>query len=175
VADFHSLRHTFVSNLARGGVHPKMAMELARHKSLDLTLGVYTHVLQGDKAAALTVLPSLASPDDVEQAAALAKTGTDDRDDDPDDDPKRRTKRRFSGGSTRENMADGGEQWREPGQEQSDRAVGRKSCHGRKINKACQPVTSPVATAPGGTRTRDLRIRNPLLYPTELPAQHSYL
>ena len=25
IADFHSLRHTFISNLAAGGVHPKLA------------------------------------------------------------------------------------------------------------------------------------------------------
>ena len=31
VADFHSLRHTFISNLARAGVHPKLAQSLARH------------------------------------------------------------------------------------------------------------------------------------------------
>lgn len=31
VADFYALRHTFVSNLPAGGVHPKTARELARH------------------------------------------------------------------------------------------------------------------------------------------------
>lgn len=30
VADFHALRHTFISNLAAGGVHPKTAQALAR-------------------------------------------------------------------------------------------------------------------------------------------------
>jgi len=30
VADFHPLRHTFISNLARAGVHPRNAQALAR-------------------------------------------------------------------------------------------------------------------------------------------------
>ncbi|MFH5804676.1 hypothetical protein [Alienimonas sp. DA493] len=30
VLDFHALRHTFVTNLARSGVHPKHAQALAR-------------------------------------------------------------------------------------------------------------------------------------------------
>ena len=34
VADFHSLRHTFITNLANAGVHPKTAQTLARHLSL---------------------------------------------------------------------------------------------------------------------------------------------
>ena len=32
VADFHALRHTFITNLARGGVHPKVAQALARQR-----------------------------------------------------------------------------------------------------------------------------------------------
>jgi integrase len=43
VADFHSLRHSFVSALARGGVHPKTAQDLARHSDINLTLNTYTH------------------------------------------------------------------------------------------------------------------------------------
>ncbi len=56
-ADFHSLRHTYISNLARGGVHPRVAMELARHKKLELTMNVYTHVYNGDLAKARMVRP----------------------------------------------------------------------------------------------------------------------
>lgn len=41
--DFHSLRHTFVTDLARAGVHPKVAQRLARHSTVQLTLDVYTH------------------------------------------------------------------------------------------------------------------------------------
>ena len=43
VADFHSLRHTFITNLARGGVHPKVAQALARHSTITLTMDRYSH------------------------------------------------------------------------------------------------------------------------------------
>jgi integrase len=38
VADFHSLRHTFISNLAQAGVHPKLAQSVARHTDINLTM-----------------------------------------------------------------------------------------------------------------------------------------
>jgi integrase/recombinase XerD len=43
-ADFHALRHTFISSLARSGVHPSKAKELARHSTITLTMDVYSHV-----------------------------------------------------------------------------------------------------------------------------------
>src|SRR5579859_4879360 len=43
VFDFHGLRYTFISNLARGGVHPKTAQHLARHSTIALTMDRYTH------------------------------------------------------------------------------------------------------------------------------------
>ncbi len=59
VADFHALRHTFISNLAQGGVHPKDAQALARHSTIRLTMDRYTHVARGKLAAALEALPDL--------------------------------------------------------------------------------------------------------------------
>jgi len=47
-ADFHALRHTFISNLARAGVHPRNAQALARHSTIDLTMNVYTHIAMED-------------------------------------------------------------------------------------------------------------------------------
>lgn len=41
-ADFHALRHTFITNLARAEVHPAKAQRLARHSSINLTMNVYT-------------------------------------------------------------------------------------------------------------------------------------
>ena len=58
-ADFHALRHTFISNLASGGVHPKLAQQLARHSSIVLTMDRYSHSLLTDRASALRVLPDL--------------------------------------------------------------------------------------------------------------------
>jgi len=55
-ADFHALRHTFISNLAAGGVHPKIAQTLARHSTFALTMERYSHSdhdkeLAGDASA----------------------------------------------------------------------------------------------------------------------------
>lgn len=58
-ADVHSLRHTFISHLAHGGVSPKLAMDLARHSDVRLTLGYYSHTLLPERAAALDALPDL--------------------------------------------------------------------------------------------------------------------
>jgi integrase len=44
VADFHALRHTFISNLAAGGIHPKTAQQLARHSTITLTMDRYTPI-----------------------------------------------------------------------------------------------------------------------------------
>jgi len=56
-ADFHSLRHWFITGLARAGVWPKMAQTLARHSDIRLTLDVYTHVELPDRSAAIETLP----------------------------------------------------------------------------------------------------------------------
>ena len=42
VVVFHSLRHTFITNLNRAGVAPRAAMELAGHSHMSLTMNVYT-------------------------------------------------------------------------------------------------------------------------------------
>jgi len=58
-ADFHSLRHTFISNLAIGGVHPAVAQALARHSTIVLTMNRYSHILPSSQVEALQKLPSL--------------------------------------------------------------------------------------------------------------------
>jgi integrase len=63
VADFHSLRHTFISNLARGGVHPKVAQALARHSTITLTMDRYSHTLVEEQSQALAALPDLSAGD----------------------------------------------------------------------------------------------------------------
>ncbi len=72
VADFHALRHSFVSSLARSGVHPKTAQALARHCSVSLTLDRYTHSNREAEVDAINRLPSLTG---AESAQAFA-TGT---------------------------------------------------------------------------------------------------
>jgi len=41
-ADFHALRHTYGSMLAKAGIAPRVAMSLMRHTDLRLTMNVYT-------------------------------------------------------------------------------------------------------------------------------------
>jgi len=59
--NFHSLRHTFGTNLARGGVNPRDAMALMRHSDINLTLRRYTHLVVRDAAAGIAKLPDLAT------------------------------------------------------------------------------------------------------------------
>jgi len=73
-ADFHALRHTFITNLARGGVPAKVAQTLARHSTISLTMDRYTHMEVLDQRRALEVLPDLTAPPGVEVVRA---TGTD--------------------------------------------------------------------------------------------------
>src|SRR5262249_32847197 len=71
--DFHALRHTFITNLANGGVHPKTAQALARHSTITLTMDRYSHSLMGEQADALAALPTITATPETLQA-----TGTDD-------------------------------------------------------------------------------------------------
>ena len=57
-ADFPSLRHWFITGLARAGVSPKMAQTLARHSNVRLTLGIYTHVELAARSTAIESLPA---------------------------------------------------------------------------------------------------------------------
>ena len=80
VVDFHALRHTYISNLARANVHPKSAMDLARHGDVNLTMARYSHTLVADRAACLADLPDLEPT--APEADELRATGT------CDDEPK---------------------------------------------------------------------------------------
>ncbi len=60
--DFHTLRHSFLTRLARSGVVPAVAKSLARHSGLVLTMDHHTHTLIGDERAALDRLPIIDAP-----------------------------------------------------------------------------------------------------------------
>ena len=78
VFDFHALRHQFITNLARGKVHPKDAQALARHSSITLTMDTYTHLGIREFAGALDALPALPTMGGpASEAAELRATGTD--------------------------------------------------------------------------------------------------
>jgi hypothetical protein len=56
-ADFHANRHTFITNLGKSRVSPKLAQTLARHSDIRLTFDVYTHVDQSEQSEAVSSLP----------------------------------------------------------------------------------------------------------------------
>ena len=79
-ADFHALRYTFATNLARAGVNPRVAMEAMRHSEMRLTQNVYTDATQLGTFDAVKTLPSLlpliASPDLGAGCLSVARGGT---------------------------------------------------------------------------------------------------
>lgn len=57
VVDFHALRVTYITNLARSDIHPKTAQILARHSDIQLTMRVYTKLGKNEVADALKAMP----------------------------------------------------------------------------------------------------------------------
>ena len=74
VADFHALRHTFITRLVRSGVSPAAAMSLARHSTIKLTIDHYTHTVVEDQRAALAKVRPITGRDQRQDTKA---TGTD--------------------------------------------------------------------------------------------------
>jgi integrase len=68
--DFHALRGQFITMLAKGGVHPKVAQVLARHSTITLTMDYYTRLEVRDVAGALDKLPALPGAQGAPCAAA---------------------------------------------------------------------------------------------------------
>jgi len=56
-ADFHALRVTLATNLSRGGVSPRVAMEIMRHSDIKLTMKNYTDVSALPLVEAMDHLP----------------------------------------------------------------------------------------------------------------------
>ena len=65
--DFHALRHTFGTTLARKGVHPKTLMRLMDHQDINITMRYYTHAFPEDEWAAVAQLPAMVDAPDPEQ------------------------------------------------------------------------------------------------------------
>jgi integrase/recombinase XerC len=73
VADFHALRHTFITMVGKADVSAREHMDLARHSSYAMTAR-YSHSRFYDLAAAVQALPI---PSTGLQAEVLSATGTD--------------------------------------------------------------------------------------------------
>ena len=71
----HELRHSYLTALARAGVHPKVMQELAGHASSAITMDIYTHVDMSGKrkaAEALAAALSIGEQESDDSVAALA-------------------------------------------------------------------------------------------------------
>jgi len=67
VFDFHALRHQFISSLAKAGVHPKVAQQLARHSTITLTMDRYSHLDTPQLVDGLDRLPASPFTEDLTQ------------------------------------------------------------------------------------------------------------
>lgn len=72
--DFHSLRHTFCTNLALAEVHITVAQKMMRHSTVELTANFYTHVLRESEVAAIEALENMTT---VRPNPAQVKTNMD--------------------------------------------------------------------------------------------------
>ena len=150
VADFHALRHTYVSRLVKSGANVRVAQELARHSTPILTLGRYAHVEIIDQTKALAALPSIGTPDGGREA--VRATGTDDEAvSDEEDEPRAR-----SALSAR----------RHPGT-----PSGALTCQeGRLDKQGAQPLESTRVVATG----RDLSLPNKILSHLSSTVEHRF-
>jgi integrase len=71
LADFHALRKTFCTYMARGAVAPRVAMEAMRHSDMRLTAKTYTDVGLLPTADVMDKLPQF-----LDEPAAAVATGT---------------------------------------------------------------------------------------------------
>jgi integrase/recombinase XerD len=76
IADFHSSRGTYISNLVSGGASVKTCQTLARHADPSLTIGIYAKTSLHDVKGAVETLPDIAPIRPTTEA--MAATGTDD-------------------------------------------------------------------------------------------------
>ena len=149
VADFHGLRHTFISRVVASGASVKVAQELARHSTPTLTIGRYAHARLHDLSAALEGIPG---PTPGREAEALRATGTTDA----------------PPGGVKQNLQRASRETPQPGA--ASRTDDDNAPRGGDRRKpfdslGLRGVTREDATrrgnADGRTRTADLRVMNP--------------
>ncbi len=165
VIDFYSLRHSTASLLAASGVNPKTAQKIMRHSDINLTMSRYTHVFRGAESEAVESMPDFSSQGRQRQVA----TGTDGK---PAEPPRNAYKPAYKKLAKKADLD--GCRLSSFGNESREGRRGADShnpCETGLLGNKKGQMSSSDSTTPGRTRTCGLRIRNPLLYPTELRAQ----
>lgn len=165
-ADFHSLRHTFISFLDKSGATLKQAMQLARHSDPKLTMARYGRAHLDDLGAAVDRISDLLPKDGAKpEAATLQATGTDGK-------PTEKLVGRLVGA--------GGISSHSPASAciDSDKGTPDTTCgkplENKPLDTRLHPEASPGTTTPGRIRTCDLRFRKPLLYPLSYGGKWSF-
>ena len=156
--DFHTFRHSYVSMVVDSGASVKVCQELARHSTPTLTIGLYAHARLHDLHAAL---PDVTTDGPDPEAVPMRAVGTYDHRPISSAPPAHQTGRNSQPRITKHG---------ESATEDSQNADSRKPLPRADISNAPRQIARHCATTPGGTRTHDRRIRNPVLCPTELPA-----
>jgi hypothetical protein len=151
----HSLRHGFITMLAKAGVPFKVLQTLARHSDPKLTLNVYSHLTVFDTVGALDALPDLTQTDPTPETVRM--TGTD-----PIATPISNLVAHYlptEGDGTGQDMSDaGGMTLTNP-----DDGGCRNSLESSEIDGSCRGLTEPVGSAPRRTRTYNPLIKSQLL------------
>ncbi len=172
VLDFHSLRHSTASLLAASGVNPKTAQAIMRHSDINLTMSRYTHIFRGAESEAVESMPDFSSQGRQRQVA----TGTDDKPVELHKSAykpayKKLTKKAYFDGQRLSAIgSDAVEEQCNISQNKGEANPLQSAELGTKKEPMSSTDTGSKTTTPGRTRTCDLRIRNPLLCPTELRA-----
>jgi integrase len=153
-ADFHSLRHGFITNLAQGGVSPKVAQALARHSSIVLTYDRYTHLRAGDdQVRALEVLPDLSTTNDAQDTLRATGSAGEMQVPPPHQIPHHPSRTRAQADAGRRTTAND-----EPP------SIGESKCPtDASLRNAAHEDALVEAGSGGGIRTPDTRIMIPLL------------
>ena len=154
VIDFHALRATFVTNMAKAGVHPKVMQSLARHSDVKLTMDVYTMVDRADQQRAIDGLPVVEGLD-----AAAASHATD------------LVSGLVSEGDQACSSVSSGELTEHETNGDAHQPKGPTHDSAKpEIGTPDRATQASESGAPARTRTWDRRIRSPVLYPAELRA-----
>ena len=148
VVDFHSLRHTCGILAEQGGASLREVMTLMRHSDPKLTMRIYGRLQPHDLAKTVQAMPAMfaARPDEAPDVALNVALNS----------PK----------VARNDTSPGGE--REAREEMENFVEQLETLISKGFESSAGELTPGVLSSPEWIRTIDRRIRNPLLYPTEL-------
>ncbi len=153
VADFHALRHTYVSRVVRSGATVKEAQTLARHADPTLTIGRYSHVHQDDLSRALD---RVATAEKTSGESARVAAGGEIHPQHP------QHPQQIPQHLQRESVRSDASGCNDPTSE-TENANLRESANGVGIRAPLRPPARHFDGRPARTRTEDQRIMSPLL------------